>query len=195
MKKIITLIVALLPFSGLGQSLISLGSVTFVPTGGGVQYSYSTNPGNPQSDYTTDEYQLAIGPDGHGTFHITFETGVHSSHTYVLTFTFPQAVSIAEVHGHVEFDPWCNDDGFLWKLDGAANHPPGQPDIIESLVGAKSFIPKKKDPQGLWGPGDHVLVPLSAKFAYPRPVNQLYMYSFTDICSVSSFNGVLDGSF
>jgi hypothetical protein len=127
--------------------------------------------------------QVTIRADGHGTFHISTETGISKAPgTYELIFKLPQTVNMAEIHGTLNLTSWCDQNGLNTVWNGAAPYGP-----TEHLIAGKTFTFKNGDTANFAIP--QVIFPV------PVPLSELYLYVNNDLCASSTVSWTLNGSF
>jgi hypothetical protein len=133
--------------------------------------------------YRHDQFTVAIGPDGHGTFQVLEEVGI-SSQTGLrqIQFMMPQSINIAEVHGTLTINSWCNGDGALSTWDSLSDDAP-----IKSIVGGKNYE---------FNAGEKTVFVIP-QVVFPVPIRStgLQLEAFTDLCASSTFHWVFNGSF
>jgi len=133
--------------------------------------------------YRHDQWTVATGPDGHGTFQVIEELGI-SQQTGLrqIQFNMPQSINIVEVHGTLTISSWCDNNGALSSWDSFATGSP-----IKSIVGAKTFA---------FNHGENaVYVIPQVIFPIPLQSNGLQLEAFTDLCATSTFHWIFNGSF
>lgn len=131
-------------------------------------------------------YQFSISKraDGHGTFQIITETGIHqNSGTFSKHFDFPFKVDLSEVHVTMVFNSFCAENGLasVWK---SYEFPGAEAD---NLIGSKDFKVGKDTRE---------IVPLTqVVFPNPIPAQQLFLYINNDLCATSTVHWTMTGSF
>lgn len=132
--------------------------------------------------YNLVHRSISIGPDGHGTFNFVTETGIRGTGLYEYTFKFPQTVNLKEVHPTLNLKSWCGGNGFETKWDGAASGN------YQHVIGAKTYTDDSS--------GSSVNIPVpQTVFPLVVPVSELYLYTYNDLCAISTVSWDVSGSF
>ena len=132
--------------------------------------------------YNHYHWSVSVRPDGHGTFQISTEQGSRKSGLYQIAAPFPYIINIVELHPTLSVNSYCAGNGFESKWDGAGIN------TVEHLIGSKAY---RFDASGISQdfPVSQVIYP------QPVPVSNLILYTFTDLCSVSTLHWTVTGSF
>lgn len=147
--------------------------------GGGEQCSFSDG----STFYHLEQFSVAVGANGHGTFQIISEAGINQGGLKQITLTSPIPLNVLEVHGTGSINSWCPNNGVLTTWDATA--PDG---TIVHIVGAKEYF--------FNGGGEKVsyVIPQTV-FPSPLPIQSFTQNIFIDLCSVATVHWVLNGSF
>lgn len=192
MNKILVIIILLLSTTSFAQTQIGVIDCTQSSTNcvSGAQYDITTAQYN-----SHDSFTISRRSDGHGTFMYTGEVGINgTSENYAMTVIFPYVINIAEIHGNVDFVSWCNgSDGFLLNIKGSVFPLPGVTENLGSFKATLSGILPSPDPNNLAAATK--FFSYSYSFQKSIPMNNFALYHFTDICSVSTFNYTISGTF
>jgi hypothetical protein len=132
--------------------------------------------------YNHWQWQIALRPDGSGTFTALTETGISVGSTREIILDFPANIHITEIHANANVVAWCNNLGAVSLWNGAATNGP-----LEQIVSAKTFI------FNTGGTADYSMPQII--FPQPPAIKQLYLFNNTDLCAHTTISWALNGSF
>jgi len=132
--------------------------------------------------YNHYHWSVTMRTADHGTFQVSTETGIRQSGLYEITVPFPDLINIVELHPTLSVNSYCNGNGFESKWDGLGQF------TMEHLIDAKAY---RFDASGV---SQDFPIP---QIVYPQPVpiRNLHLYTYTDLCSVSTLHWTVTGSF
>lgn len=126
---------------------------------------------------------ITIGANGHGTFQFVTETGTRGTGLYQFTFKFPQTIALLEVHPTLNIKSWCGGNGFETKWDGAS-----ATGGYQHVIGVKTYTDNSS--------GSTIDIPVpQTVFPLGIPLSEMYLYTYNDLCALSTISWDVTGSF